>query len=173
MLCFAYLFFSCLYKNAWKYMLKNSAVYCYARGYISVKDPLPRPQRDSVVFVRSKRWLECFMTVSTWPIFFIAFTGAKRHAITWINVSPPSLFSLCRLSFLLSMHTFSRLPARTNPLLCSPTCSEGSSSVCRELKQRARHSFPRLLVFVPPPSQCSMSLSDLFLNVPAGDFNHI
>lgn len=46
--------------------------------------------------------------------FFIAFTGAKRHAITWINVSPLSLFSLCRLSFLLSMHTFCRLPARTH-----------------------------------------------------------
>lgn len=105
--------------------------------------------------------------------FFIAFTGAKRHAITWINVSPLSLFSLCRLSFLLSMHTFCRLPARTNPLLCSPICSERSSSVCRELKQKAKHSFRRHLFFVPLPSECSVSLSDLFLNVLAGGFNHI
>lgn len=113
-----------------------SAAYAVIVSKVTCQLSMIHLSQASCVFARSKHWLECFMTISTWPTF-VAFIGAKRHVITWINVSPLSPFSLCLLSFRISMHIFFRLPCN---YCCSPVCSERSSSACWGLVQEAKHA---------------------------------
>lgn len=71
-------------------------LYFVVQSYVGFQGSLCSTHRISCVFAQGKHWVECFMTISTWPIW-IAFFGGKEtpppiaRDITWINVSP--LFS--------------------------------------------------------------------------------
>lgn len=154
-------------------------LYFVVQSYVGFQGSLCSTHRISCVFAQGKHWVECFMTISTWPIW-IAFFGGKETPPQSPEISPESmsrLFSLSPLSLLISRHIFSPLPCTQKKLSrCSPVCSESSSSVCWE------HTRPNILLegfflcvsslpFLSP--RRSVRLSDLFLNVPVRDFYHI